>query len=551
MRSLRPGVLCLVVSLVPAIGYAQGVTPPPEQPDPQAPVAPQPAPPEAAGSATPNEPPTANADSPMTSSPTPTSASADLGELEVKLQSLRAEGGLTAETVAARTMESSAQLEAKRASIEAAAATEDQVMASYWPRLTLTASYTRLSPIDTPVLGSGTGDGALIVTAQPATAPRPVAPGEQLLAVPSPEITLPVVLNNYALGAHLSVPLSDYVLRVSHGLDAAKRGREAVQLEEQATRLSLARDGRVAYYRWIQAQAAVIIAEQSLAQAQGHHTDASNAFAAGMVSRADVWRAEAQVQNAELFVIRTQNARDLARQQIAVLMSDASDAQYTVGEDAFAQPAELEQLPTLDEAVSEASRSRLELQALAASESARKEQAQLAKVGNYPRLEAQANAIYANPNQRIFPIEEKFTGTWDVGVVLSWTPTDIAGAQASEAQASAQARELAATRAAVERGLRLEVAQALSSASEAKAALGVSAHVLRAAEESYRVRRELFRAGRATLVELTDAETELTRARIDLVNARVGAKIALVQLHHAMGRDGPVSGQRLSSRRAL
>jgi outer membrane protein TolC len=184
-------------------------------------------------------------------------------------------------------------------------------------------------------------------------------------------------------------------------------------------------------------------------------------------------------------------------------------------------------------------RSRLELQALAANEAAVKVQARLARVGNYPRLEGQANAVYANPNQRIFPIEEKFTATWDVGVVLSWTPTDIPGASASEAQANARARELAATRSAVERGLRLEVAQALSAAAEAKAAIGVSGHVLKAVEESYRVRRELFRAGRSTMVELTDAETELTRARIDVVNARVGARIALAQLHHSMGRNTP------------
>ena len=35
----------------------------------------------------------------------------------------------------------------------------------------------------------------------------------------------------------------------------------------------------------------------------------------------------------------------------------------------------------------------------------------------------------------------------------------------------------------------------------------------------------------------TDAETELTRARIDLVNAHIGARIALAELEHAIGRD--------------
>ena len=62
---------------------------------------------------------------------------------------------------------------------------------------------------------------------------------------------------------------------------------------------------------------------------------------------------------------------------------------------------------------------------------------------------------------------------------------------------------------------------------------------LASAEESYRVRRELFRAGRATSVELTDAETDLMRSRLDALNARMDARVAKVNLEHALGRDVP------------
>jgi outer membrane protein len=65
----------------------------------------------------------------------------------------------------------------------------------------------------------------------------------------------------------------------------------------------------------------------------------------------------------------------------------------------------------------------------------------------------------------------------------------------------------------------------------------VTHHGLAAAEESYRVRRELYRAGRAPLVEVTDAETELTNARLQMADSHIQARIALVQLRHALGRD--------------
>ncbi|HUJ63020.1 MAG TPA: TolC family protein, partial [Kofleriaceae bacterium] len=60
---------------------------------------------------------------------------------------------------------------------------------------------------------------------------------------------------------------------------------------------------------------------------------------------------------------------------------------------------------------------------------------------------------------------------------------------------------------------------------------------LAAAEESYRVRRELLLAERATAVELVDAQTDLTRARITALNARIDLRVALAQLTHAIGDD--------------
>jgi outer membrane protein TolC len=504
--------------LVTAPAFSQAPAAPPAQPGP-APVAP----------GTP-------AAAPAAPSAQTAPKSQAFGALDEKLHAMRNGAGLTAEQAAARSMQNSAQLEAKARSIDAARANEDQAKSGYWPRLTLSASYTRLSPLDPPSLGSfGGGGGGLVVTQDPT--PREIAPGETLFAVPAPSFSFPVVLDNYQLAARLSVPISDYVLRVSQSVGSASHARRAAELDAAATKLSVGRDARVAYYRWIQAQAAELIAAQSLEQAKGHETDANNAFQAGLVSKADVLRTQAQVKNAELFVIRTKNARDMAELALAVSMRDSGPRGYAVGEDVFAEAPDLAQLPPAEAAYREALSKRVELKVLSENQTALREQARVARAANYPRLDAQANALYANPNPRVFPQEEKFEATWDVGVVLSWTPTDIPGAQAQTASAEARAKELEASRTALADALRLEVTQALTSADEARHAIQVSSHVLAAAEEGYRVRRELFRAGRATLVEVTDAETELTRARIDLVNAHVGARIALAELRHALGRD--------------
>jgi outer membrane protein TolC len=310
-----------------------------------------------------------------------------------------------------------------------------------------------------------------------------------------------------------------------------------VRAEEAAIRSSVARDARVAYYQWIRAQARELIALQAREQAQAHLSDATNAFQAGLVSKADVLGAQARLKGAELFGEQTRNATALAALSLRVMMHDSSDSAYEVGEDFLAEAPELQRLPTAKIAYREAVSKRAELRSLGALGEALRRQASTERARAYPRLDASAGGTYARPNQRRFPPHEHFHGNWDVGVVLSWTPTDIGGAMASSDIAEARARELESQAKTLRDGLRLEVEQALRGAEEARFSIGVTRHALEAAEESYRVRRELFRAGRATLVEVTDAETELTSARLQMADSHIAARIALAQLRHALGRD--------------
>jgi hypothetical protein len=78
--------------------------------------------------------------------------------LDAKITELmNVSGGLTAEQVGKRAEETSFDLKARQAEIAAAAAEVDKAMVGYFPRLSLTGSYRRLSPIEIPSLGVLTG----------------------------------------------------------------------------------------------------------------------------------------------------------------------------------------------------------------------------------------------------------------------------------------------------------------------------------------------------------------------------------------------------------
>ncbi|HVY28446.1 MAG TPA: TolC family protein [Polyangiaceae bacterium] len=426
-------------------------------------------------------------------------------ELQAKLESMMQGNGLTANQVAERAVKSSAQIQAKRREIESAEASVDQAKYSFLPALNLKASYTRLSKI--PDLNFG----------------------------PLGSLSFPV--NNYVLSAGVTVPLSDYLLRTSRAVSGANRVKNAADIDARATQLSVARDAKVAYYQWIRAQGMAFVGAQAVEQAKGHLTDANNAFQAGLVSKADVLRAQSGLKSAELFLEQANSGVELATTRLRVMMKDQPGKHYEVGENILAPIPPLPNTSTPDAAYREASQQRLELKVLAENEQALRDQAALTSAGNLPRLDGAAGAEYSNPNSRYFPPANEWHSTWYAGVTLSWTPTDIFKTQASSRSLDAKAAEVAAQRQGMLDGLEYEVSQALNAERDAEFAVSVSQQALAASEEGYRVRRELFRSGRATLVEVTDSETELTRARLELVNAHVDLRIAQVQLAHALGRD--------------
>ncbi len=425
-------------------------------------------------------------------------------EIERRFTVLRAGQGITADDVARRTVRYSPSLEAKRRAVEGAQAGVDQAKAGYWPTLKLSAGYTRLSPVSFTFPGFGT-------------------------------FKYPV--NSYAFDATLSVPISDYVLKTSHTIASASHSREAAAADQLAQNASVVRDGRVNYYTWIGAQAQELVALQALEQAKGHQRDAENGFQAGLNSKADVLRTQADATTAQLAVERAENATELARIAMQVGMGDPAGQKYDPGEDVFSEPMELTQLPNAEAAYQEALTKRAELKSLIANERATREQAQATRVANYPRLDGQAGANIDNPNQRYVVPGNKFHTTWQAGLVLSWTPTQIPGTEAGAAVQDAKAAELIAQQRDLKDSLKLELENARKSAEIAHLAIEADTNALASAREAYRVRRELFRAGCATLVEVTDAATDLNRTRFRLADDYVQARIALAQLNHALGRD--------------
>jgi len=446
-------------------------------------------------------------------------------QLAQRLQGLLGRpGGLTAKEAARRATADSPSVRRARTHIAVADAERTQALVGFFPRLTLTAQYTRLSPVDQPNVS---GAFNLVGTAAPE---GPIPPGTPLVAVP---LTFPVILDQYLLQANLTVPITDIALRTVHQYAAAGHSRRAAELEVEAADRGTGANAKLAYYDWVRARMQEAVAEQTLAQSQTHLDAARALEAGGRASRADVMAAQAQVANGELLVQRAKNAATSALDRLRHRMRDTKAQPYEIGE---SLPSHTPPLASLRDHYRRAMRKRPELEVLDEQARSLERQRKAAVAGSAPRLDAFGNVYYSNPNQRVFPQVEEFRATWDVGARLTWSPNDVPGSLAQADVFEARRAELVAQREELRDTVRDEVRQAYFALRDARAALATTERSLAAAEEAYRVRAERFRYGRASAVELADSEADLFRARLDRIDAQVGLRVAEVRLSHAIGR---------------
>ena len=463
-------------------------------------------------------------------------------------------GGLTPEEAAKIAAGTKHSVRAKQEDLKAAAAKVDQAMVGFFPRLSVSASYTRLSDVPGFSLGSGalvgTGNAGLIPAGTIPPGATIDVPGSGKLTCPATatngcyggligaNVSFPVPLNSYSFVASLSVPISDYVLRLSQNYSAASHNEKAARLAVDAESVQAGADAKITYYNWVRAKGGVVVAAEAVEQSRAHVEDAKKAFNVGLASRADVLRIEAQLAAAQQSYAEAQSFNAVAEEQLRIVLGVPSDRVLEIGMDVMNAPATPpgESLQALQE---QAMSQRAEIRALDETIYSLKQVESLTKAGYAPRLDAFADATYANPNQLVFPATQTWTGTWDVGVRLSWTLNDTFTTFGAAAEAKARVASVTEQKGTLRDGLRLEVASAYADSIKAPPTIEAADRGMVAAEESLRVRRELFRNGKATSSELVDAEAELTRARLRRLDAHVGQQVARARLDHATGRDVP------------
>ena len=293
----------------------------------------------------------------------------------------------------------------------------------------------------------------------------------------------------------------------------------------QAARNDVTLVVRTAFYGLWKAQELLQVAEEAVRQYAAHLDQARAFVEVGTRIRYDVTKAEVDLGNAQLQFINASNDLVTARVTLNRSLGLAEEPGYRIA------PVAFEEFHGRADALMAVARERHpELTALKANQRLASAAVDAAIADLYPSLGLQGRYGAGGDS---FPLIWNWSGAVQSTLDL-FTATRKTG---RIDEAVAQLRSARAQLADREQQIYMDLTQALGQLDSARQRMDLTALTLRQARESLDLINERYRVGKASAVEVTDAQVALTGARADQVKARFEYLAAVAQIKHAVGEQ--------------
>jgi outer membrane protein TolC len=312
-------------------------------------------------------------------------------------------------------------------------------------------------------------------------------------------------------------------------VDEARANVRQAQGQFEQTRETVVFNVRQTYYQLLQARRLVAVADAQVARADLNLRSAQGFYDVGTRPKSDVTRAEVDVANAQVSLIRARNLVRLSEVNLANALGLEAATAIQIQDNLNFEPVPLDATALRAEAVS----NRPELAQGKARIDAARAQLNGARAGYLPDLVATGSVggFTTDPAANLFGQD-----TWAVAGTLTWNL--FAGFfnlnRVRETEANLDAAQ--ANYDSLELQVGLDVEQAAIAVVEAAERIGATGKAVESARENLRLAQGRYDAGVGTILDLTTAQLDLTNAEADQVRALTDHKLALAALDKAVGR---------------
>ncbi len=383
-----------------------------------------------------------------------------------------------------------------------------QERSAYYPRLGIGTQYTRIWPVS-PQTSSTTSLAG-------------VPPGSN--SIPTSINSQATTYEQYAATGNLSQLLFDFG-KTPAAVATTKLTAQAARLELQNVREQIVFKVKEAYYTLLAFEQGRHAAEELVAQYKKRLEQARALFTVGSKPKFDVTKAEVELSNQEVQLIRAENNVRQARAQLNGAIGMPNRGPYSV-QDGGPSLQWIEQ--PFDEGLRRAFERRPDLLSLQKQKEAAQEDIKAQRRAHYPTFAGFAQGTYVGTS---FPLDHGWTAGVNMSLPLFQgflTSYKVAEAKAKLLTTTGKERDLKQT-------IALELEKGYLALRDAAERIKGTETAVRQGRENLELANERYAAGLAIAVEVTDAIGAYANAQYENIRAHYDYRIAQAQIDKAVG----------------
>jgi outer membrane protein len=364
-----------------------------------------------------------------------------------------------------------------------------QARSGYYPQLSGSAGYSRTEPITSGQKGTFSTD----------------------------------VYNSYSSSVSLSQNLYDFG-KTSTQVKIQELNRDSSLSDLQNIHALVIFGVKQAYYALLQTRQSRDVNREVVGQFQQHLEQARAFFEIGTKPKFDVTKAEVDLSNAKLNLLKAENAFRLAQVALnnAIGLPEAPD--YGIEEQLSFQRVDVDLEATLKKAYDR----RPDLQSLLVKKRSLEESIALARKGYYPSVSGNANYGWGGGD---FPLDRG----WSFGAQLDVPLFSGFSTKYQVDEARANLEVTAANETTLRQSIYQDVKQAWLNLQEAADRVGTAELTVRQATENLELANGRYAAGVGSPIEVTDALVAASNAKTAHITALYDYRVAQASLEKAAG----------------
>ncbi|MBU4539148.1 MAG: TolC family protein [Weeksellaceae bacterium] len=315
--------------------------------------------------------------------------------------------------------------------------------------------------------------------------------------------------------------------RIKYGIQSAEYLIEASKLSAENDKVAIAYNVSQAYNNLFKASQAIKVLEENLSASQKRDESFQKLEANGIIARNDKLKANLQTSNIELQLLEAQNNYSIANINMDLLLGLPETTEIAIDENYI---SELSANQPVSYYLNEALGNRKDLQAIDYQRKAAALGIKSAKAEALPTIALTGGYLAAD-----IPKILTVLNAANIGIGVQYNIDNLWKKNSSLMKAEAQEKQLAATNDLLNDQIKLDINRDYQNSEFAKKKIAVYEKAATQANENYRVTKNKFDNGLATITELLDADAAQITANVNVVNAKADAALAYRKLLQTAG----------------